>query len=65
MKMKNRSHRYDIKRPRPKPGHIYAKYKMCLSIIIVICIKQRLSNIWSSIHEKVKQHCELKKSHSL
>ena len=28
----------------------------CLSIIMVICIKQHLSNIWSSIHEKVKQH---------
>ena len=24
--------------------------------MIVICIKQHLSNIWSSIHEKVKQH---------
>ena len=26
--------------------------------MIVICIKQHLSNIWSLIHEKVKQHCE-------
>ena len=24
--------------------------------MIVICIKQHLSKIWSSIHEKVKQH---------
>ena len=24
--------------------------------MMVICIKQHLSNIWSSIHEKVKQH---------
>ena len=23
---------------------------------MVICIKQHLSNIWSSIHEKAKQH---------
>ena len=42
-------------------GHKYNKYKMCLCImmvicIMVICIKQHLSNIWSSIHEKVKQH---------
>ena len=30
---------------------------MCLSKTIeVICIKQHLINIWSSIHEKVKQH---------
>ena len=30
--------------------------KMCLSIMIVICIKQHLSNNWGSIYEKVKQH---------
>ena len=23
---------------------------------MAMCIKQRLSNIWSSIHKKVKQH---------
>ena len=34
----------------------YAKYKMCLSIMMVICIKQHLRNIWSSNDEKVKQH---------
>ena len=26
LKMKNRSHRYDINRPRPKHGHKYTKY---------------------------------------
>ena len=56
MKMKNRSQRYDMNRPRPRHGHRYTKYEMCLSITIVICIKQHLSNIWSSVHEKVKQH---------
>ena len=50
--MKNRSHRYDINRPRPRHGHKYAKFKMCLSKMIVICIMQHVS----SIHEKVKQH---------
>ena len=54
--MKNRSNRYDINRPRLKHDHKYTKYKTCLSIMMVICIKQHLSNIWSSIHEKVKQH---------
>ena len=29
---------------------------MCLSIMIVIFVKQHLSNIWGSIHEKVKHH---------
>ena len=48
--------RCDINRPRPRHGHKYTKYKMYLSIIMFICIKQNLSKIWSSIHEKVKQH---------
>ena len=51
--MKNRSHRYDI---RPRHGHKYTKYKMRLSIMKDVSIKQHLSNIWRSIHEKVKQH---------
>ena len=56
LKMKNRSHRYDINRPRPGDRHKYTKYKMCLSTMTVICTKQHLSNIWSWIHEKVQQH---------
>ena len=27
MKIKNRSRRYDINRPRSRPGHKYSKYK--------------------------------------
>ena len=35
----------------------------CLTIIMLICIKQHLSNIWSLIHKKVKQHaCWVEKS---
>ena len=45
LEMKNRSHRYDINRPRQIQGHKYTKYKMFLGIIMVVCIKQRLSNI--------------------
>ena len=56
MKMTNRSHRYNINRPRSRYGHKYSKCKKCLSMMIVICIKQHLSNIWISVHEKVKQH---------
>ena len=48
-KMKNRSHRYDINRPKPR----YSKYKKCLNMMMLICIKQHISNIWSSIHEKL------------
>ena len=54
--MKNKSHRYDKNRPRPRHVHKYSKYKMWLSMMMLICIKQHLSNILSSIHEKVKQH---------
>ena len=56
IKMKNRSHRYDINRPWPSYGHEYTKYKECLSMMILTCIKQQLSNIWSLIPEKVKQY---------
>ena len=34
----------------------YSKYKTSLNIITLICIKQHLSNFWSLINEKVKQH---------
>ena len=38
LKMKNRSHRYHIIRPKPRHGHKYTKYKMCLSIIMVLYV---------------------------
>ena len=53
---KNRSYVYNIHRPRPRQVHKSSKYKLCLSIMTITCIKQHLSNIWSSIYEKVKQH---------
>ena len=56
LKMKNRSSRYDINRPRRWHGHKYTKYKICLDIMMVISIRQHLCYIWSLIHEKVKQH---------
>ena len=56
MKMNNRSDRHDINRPRSRRGRKYSKYKKCPSMMMLICIKQHLSNIWSSIHENVKQH---------
>ena len=56
LKIKNRSQRYNINRTRSRNGHNYAKYKMCLSIMMIVHMKQHLSNILSSIYEKVKQH---------
>ena len=43
LKMKNRLHRYEINRPRPKHGYICTRYKMCFSVMMIICIKQHQS----------------------
>ena len=32
LKMKNRSQRYDINKPKPRHGPKYTKFKMCLSL---------------------------------
>ena len=45
MKMKNRSHRCDINRPRSRHGRKYIKYIICLAMMRLISIKQNLSNI--------------------
>ena len=52
MKMKNRSYKYNINRPNLDIVNI----KKCLNIMLLICIKQHLKIMWSSIHEKVRQH---------
>ena len=63
MKMENRSHWYDIDKPRSRNKHNYSKYKNRLTMIVLICIKQHLSNIWSSITNKLSNiEAELKKS---
>ena len=50
------SHRYIINRPRSRHERKYTKCKMRLSVMMVIFIKQHLSNISNSIYKKVKQH---------
>ena len=39
------TYRFNKNKPRPRPGHKYTKYKICYSMIMLICIKQHLSNI--------------------
>ena len=39
-----RSHRYNINRPRFRHGHKYSKYKKFFSMMMLVCIKQPLSN---------------------
>ena len=55
MKMKNRSHRHitDLDLNLDTDN---SKYRECLSMIMFLWTKEHLSNIWSSIHKKVKQH---------
>ena len=43
-------------RPCHRHEHKYAKCNMCVSMVMIICTKQYLSNIVSSDHEKVQQH---------
>ena len=56
MEMKNISHSYDINRSWSRRGQKYSKYKSCLTMMMLICIKDDLSNIWSLTHQKVKKH---------
>ena len=63
MKLENRSHTYIINRPTSRHGRKYSKYITCLTLMMLIFIKRHLSNIWSSVHEKVSNtEAELKKS---
>ena len=45
MKMKKRSHRYDINGLSSRHGHKHSKYKKCLSIMMLRCMKQHVSDI--------------------
>ena len=53
MIMKNITQK-DINRPRPRRGQKNVKYKNFLGMVVFRFIKQNLSSIWGSIHEKVK-----------
>ena len=55
-KNEKRSPRYETNRPSSRYGHKYSKCKNRFNMIVLICINQHLSNIWSSIHEKVDKY---------
>ena len=62
LKVKNKMHIFDIKL-RPIHGRKYTKYKICLSIMMVICIKQHLSNFEAQFMTKLNNtEAELKNS---
>ena len=60
MKMKTKikidSRKYEMNIPRCRHGHKYSKYMKRLSIMMLICIKQHLSNNLKTAYENVKQH---------
>ena len=61
MKIKNRSYRYDINKPRYR--HKYSKQKKCLIKMLLICIKQHPSNIEAQFMKKLSDtETELKKA---
>ena len=45
LKKREKKHKCDINRPRPRHGHEYTEYKMCLNIMMVVSIKPHISNI--------------------
>ena len=49
MKMKNRSDRYDINRPRSRNKHKHSKYKKSLTMMMLICINKNVRELsWMS-----------------
>ena len=50
MDTKKRSHRYSTNRPRPRHEHKYSEYKMCLSMMIFIRIKDTLKAYFCQRH---------------
>ena len=56
-----KSHRYDITRPRPRHGHKYIIYKICLNLMMAIYIKQHLGNTEAELKNSVayKKACSL------
>ena len=55
-KMKIDSRKYGINKPSYRHRLKYRKYMKRLSLMMLLCIMQHLSNIWSSVYENVKQH---------
>ena len=59
--IKNRSHRYDINRPRSRHGHKCSKYKKFLSIVILYVFSNTEAT-FQFMKELSNTEAELKKS---
>ena len=62
--MENVSRRYDVNSPMHRNGSEYTKYKICLSIMMAVCIKQHLKASFETRFMKKLSNTEskLKKS---
>ena len=63
LKKRSRSHKHDINRPRSRRGHKCTKDKMCLNIIVVICINITQATFEAQSMKKLSNtEAELEKS---
>ena len=63
MKMKNRSHKYDINRPRSRHGHKYNKYKKYFTMMILYVLCNTLATCEAQFMKKLSNtEAELKKA---
>ena len=53
MKMKSRSHRYDINRPMSRHGRQYSKYKKCLTMMVLTCISNTYATFEAQFMKKL------------
>ena len=51
--MKNGSQRYDINRTRPRHGHKYTKYKICISMMMVMWTHGKVKKHWDWVEKSV------------
>ena len=51
LEIKTRSQRYDINTPRARDGPKYTKYKICLNMMMVICIRKHVNTF--SVYEEI------------
>ena len=63
MKMKNTSDKYNVNRATLRHGHKYSKYKMCLSLMMIICVNQHYATFEAQLMRRsTNTEAELKKA---
>ena len=57
--MKNIPQRYDINRPRPRHGHKYTKYKLCLGNVKQDWVELKKACIYSDLLKERVANCKI------